>query len=99
MNLDPLRSEVVRRDEVQSEPMPEPASLSLNGPRWNPLFLILFRFLFIYWIVYILPFPVHDIPRVGHQWAKSYEDSRDEVITWTAKNVFDKTITIKTNGS
>src|SRR5439155_22360041 len=75
--------------------------------RWGLARRIAFRFVFVYLVLYNLPFPIGALPispsavtRFAYQWAvKPYQDTCDVVVLWAGKRVFDLDITVRPAGS
>src|SRR5262245_4487909 len=69
-----------------------------NRPSWGIVKSVLFRFAFVYFIVYMLPFPINAMPYVG-QVTMHFENARRQVVVWVGATVFDLEITIFPAGS
>jgi hypothetical protein len=65
---------------------------------WGAPRRILFRFVFAYWVLYILPFPLSFLfyAAVPLPW---YQDFWNTVVPWVGEQVFDVRITVLPNGS
>jgi hypothetical protein len=59
----------------------------------------LFRFGFVYLVLYMLPFPFQVTPRVGLGIGKPYQAMWDAVVPWVGKAVFHLKITVRPAGS
>jgi hypothetical protein len=69
---------------------------------WGPAKRVLFRFLFAYLVLYILPFPLdltpYDEAAVG-KIVQPYRDLWDALVPWVGQHVFGVEITVRPNGS
>jgi hypothetical protein len=73
-------------------------SESAPEPEWTLTQWILFRFAFVYFVLYIFPFPIRAVPQ-GEIVGKPYEDCWNAVVPWVGKHVFQVEITVRPNGS
>jgi hypothetical protein len=65
---------------------------------WSPLKRVAFRFVCCYFLLYILPFPINQIPGINRLtafWGKLW----DAIVMWTGANVLHVTITARPAGS
>jgi hypothetical protein len=76
----------------------QPMGLDTATPAWSPIVRILFRFSFVYFVLYLLPFPLNAIPgtEVVNQW---YQGLWDAIVPWVGSQLFHVTITVRPNGS
>ena len=58
-----------------------------SGPAWGPVKKLLFRFAFVYLILYSFPFPLYYIPYVGTA-AMGYYQIWKALVPWVGKHVF-----------
>src|SRR5262245_50111198 len=65
-----------------------------QGPAWGPVKKLLFRFAFVYLVLYNLPFPLYYIPDVD-RW---YFQIWNALVPRVAKHVFNATITVHGGG-
>src|SRR5215469_8980401 len=65
---------------------------------WGPVRRVLFRFVFVYFIVYIFPSPLNFIPFAGPI-IQPYVSVWDAVVPWVGEQVFGVEITVRPNGS
>jgi hypothetical protein len=89
--------------------MGAPSEPTTASPPWSLVGRILFRFAFVYQVLYILPFPVYllatlvPVPAVAQyvsQWVvKPYRDFWDAIVLWVGKQLFDVEITFRPAGS
>jgi hypothetical protein len=91
--MEPARAETWQPAPA-SEVTPEVAA----APAWGPVKRILFRFAFVYLLLYNLPFPLYYIPYVGEAlgWYRAFWSW---LVPWTATNVFGTVVTVRPNGS
>lgn len=69
---------------------------------WGPAKRILFRFAFVYLVLYILPFPLNLTPYVvseGWNLTQPYTDLWNAVVPWVGQHIFQTEITVRPNGS
>jgi len=80
--------------DVQKTEDPRPA------PVWGPVKKLLFRFSFVYLILYSFPFPLYyiPIPFLGTVFGWYFQGS-NKLVHWTGEQVFGVTITVQPNGS
>ena len=88
---------------------PEPTLDASDFPRWNLAQRVLFRFAFVYQVLYILPFPVRElatvvpVPSVRQflfVWVmQPYRQTWDKVVLWVGRHVFHVEITFRPAGS
>src|SRR6478736_5942137 len=85
---------------VRLEPsdVEEPVEASRPVPRWGLARRILFRFVFVYFLVYLLPFPLEYIPGVETV-TKKYLDLWNAIVPWVAGHVFHVGIPAQPAGS
>ncbi|MGA9770463.1 MAG: hypothetical protein WBV94_15600 [Blastocatellia bacterium] len=71
-----------------------------TGPRWHPAKRIGFRFVFTYFVLYIIPFPIEYLPFTTTLIQK-YTDLWQAIVPWIGKHVLHLSydITVFTNGS
>src|SRR5262249_17441432 len=71
-----------------------------DAPRWNLLQRVGFRFLFTYFLLFILPFPFNRFQPLDPV-ASRYDKAESAVVTWTAKHVLriEKPVVQLFNGS
>lgn len=78
-------------------PLPQapetPAPTNEARPRWNPANRILFRFVFVYFILYILPFPLTNILS-DEQVSSPYQKLQDVVVLWVGPHVLNTDVKI-----
>ncbi|HEX5718555.1 MAG TPA: hypothetical protein VF179_20505 [Thermoanaerobaculia bacterium] len=79
---------------LEVQPMEEPRPV----PVWSPVKRLLFRFIFVYLVLYSFPFPLYYIPYVGMGlgW---YFNLMNKLTLWAGQQVFGVTITVFPNGS
>jgi hypothetical protein len=67
-------------------------------PAWSLPRRLLFRFTFVYFVLYLFPFPLDIIPYVGviGQW---YQSLWNAIVPWVGKHLFHVDITVRPNGS
>ncbi|MBS0196088.1 MAG: hypothetical protein JSR77_04965 [Planctomycetes bacterium] len=84
---------------VESRPVSIPSPLQLPDP-WSGPRLVVFRFAFVYWLVYLFPFPLNQIPGVASLFLW-YDKSWEAFVPWFAENVLHlaNPITVMPNGS
>lgn len=70
------------------------------GVTWGPANSIMFRFAFVYFILYIFPFPITRVPwgpfariPLSESIYKSYIELWNAVVSWVGSQVFHVTIT------
>ena len=73
---------------------------------WSLARRIAFRFVFVYFVLYILPFPLNALPSLGAKagqwiwWAQQkYDVPWNHVVDWTAEHVFHVSAAVRPNGS
>ena len=77
---------------------------------WSPLTRVLFRFAFVYLVLFNLPFPLQYIPVLeklvrpsgelfSQQLLQPYEDLWNWLVPWVGQHVFGVEITVRPNGS
>lgn len=69
-----------------------------SGPVWGPVKKLLFRFAFVYLVLYNFPFPLYYIPYFGIA-AKWYFQVWNGLVSWVGKHLFNVILTIQSNGS
>jgi hypothetical protein len=67
-------------------------------PGWGLGKLILCRFVFVYLVLYMIPFPLNLIPGLEPV-SKYYDELWKAPVTWVGKHLFHVTVTVVTNGS
>jgi hypothetical protein len=67
-------------------------------PEWGRVKRMLFRFVFVYLILYIFPFPLSYIPMSGTV-LQPYVDAWNAAVPWVGEHVFGTAITVRPNGS
>jgi hypothetical protein len=67
-------------------------------PYWGPVQRVVFRFVFAYFILYILPFPLGIIPGT-QKISQLYVNLWDAVVPMVGRHVFHTEITVRPNGS
>lgn len=73
--------------------------METETPQWGPVKRMLFRFGFVYFLLYLLPFPLNVIPytyAVAEWWEQELWNS---LVTWVGWLVFEVDITVLPNGS
>jgi len=58
------------------------------NPHWGPVKRILFRFVFVYFLLYTFPFPLGFIPVYGPIIEQPYTDLWDKAMPWVGERVF-----------
>jgi hypothetical protein len=71
--------------------------LDVDTTAWSPTRRILFRFAFVYLILYLLPFPLNYFGNLFT--VQPYAAIWDAVVPWVGKHVFQTEITVRPNGS
>jgi hypothetical protein len=69
-----------------------------SSPAWGPVKKLLFRFAFVYLVLYNFPFPLFYIPYVGTV-AAWYLRIWHASVSWVGEHVFGVTTTVQANGS
>jgi hypothetical protein len=59
-----------------------------DNPTWGPVKRILFRFLFVYAVLYTFPFPLNIIPFYGEIIEQPYTDLWNAAVPWVGERVF-----------
>lgn len=72
--------------------------METETPQWGPVKRMLFRFVFVYFLLYLLPFPLNAIPYVSAI-AGPWEAGWNILVTWVGRVVFGVEITVLPNGS
>lgn len=72
--------------------------METETPQWGPVKRMLFRFVFAYFLLYLLPFPLNAIPYVSAI-AGPWEALWNVLVTWVGRVVFGVEITVLPNGS
>ena len=67
-------------------------------PAWGPVERIEFRFIFVYFVLYIFPFPLYLIPG-AQELIKLYSSLWNAIVPWVGSRLFHLTITVLPNGS
>jgi hypothetical protein len=70
-----------------------------SSSAWSPGKRALFRFAFVYLVLYNLPFPLDLIPWAGEIITKPYADLWDWLVPWFGKHLLGLGITVRPNGS
>jgi hypothetical protein len=87
--------------QMQMQPVLEtPARVVTAAPRWHAAKLIAFRFAFAYFVLYIIPFPVDQLPFTTYLMER-YADLWHAVVPWVGKHILRLSydITVFQNGS
>jgi hypothetical protein len=87
--------------QAQRLPEPEPQMQGTNPmPHWSLTKRIAFRFTFVYFVLYIIPFPLDSLPFASAVIQK-YNDLWQAIVPWVGKHLLRLSydITIFTNGS
>ncbi len=80
-------------------PTPHEGEAPQVSPAWGPARRFLFRFAFVYMVLYSFPFPLYYIPYVGHDSRVVLRTAGTPSCTWVGKQVFGVDITVEPNGS
>jgi hypothetical protein len=72
--------------------------METETPRWGPVKRMLFRLAFVYFLLYLLPFPLNVIPYVSAI-ERPWEAGWNALVTWVGRLVFGVEITVLPNGS
>jgi hypothetical protein len=88
---------------AQMQKQAEPESLTQGidpKPRWHLTKRIAFRFVFAYFVLYIIPFPVDSLPFTDTI-VQKYNDFWQAIVPWVGKHILHLSydITVFTNGS
>ncbi|MFY9820576.1 MAG: hypothetical protein WAM82_04290 [Thermoanaerobaculia bacterium] len=70
-----------------------------TSPPWSPGKRILFRFAFIYLVLYKFPFPLKEIPWAGETLIQPYKDLWDRLVPWAGKHLLGLNVKIRHGGS
>jgi hypothetical protein len=70
-----------------------------SSSAWNPVQRVLFRFAFVYLVLYNLPFPLDAIPWAGEILTQPYADLWNWLVPWFGKHLLGLDITVRPNGS
>ena len=107
--LQPIASSASEAHHTLQHPHARPLPALEPQPRWNLPRRIAFRFVFIYFILYSLPFPLQELPAsliFGEEvaakwfgWIQSYDQLWQKIVTWVGKTLFAIDITVFPNGS
>src|ERR1700759_1320415 len=84
----------LRVETPEMEAATEPRSAA---PAWGTVKRLLFRFTFIYLVLYNLPFPLTMLP--GRAIPKAYAGLWEAPVKWVGKHLFHVDITVLPNGS
>jgi hypothetical protein len=84
-----------RAETPEMEPATEARSAA--APAWGAAKRLLFRFAFIYLVLYNLPFPLSMLP--GRAISKAYNGLWEAPVKWVGKHLFHANITVLPNGS
>lgn len=66
--------------------------LTNDAPEWGPVKRLLFRFIFVYFLLFIFPFPLNVVPGAGVI-VKPYQDFWNSIVPSIGARVFDVQIT------
>src|SRR5262249_42605551 len=81
------------------EETPRPVQPPIDAPPpWSLAWRVAFRFVAVYFPLYIFPFPLDSIPK-SETVLKYYRDAVDAMVLWVGAHVFGTEITVRTNGS
>jgi uncharacterized membrane protein YphA (DoxX/SURF4 family) len=69
------------------------------SPPWSLGKRILFRFVFIYLVLYKLPFPLKEIPWAGEIITQPYKDLWDRLVPWAGKHLLGLDVAVRRGGS
>ncbi len=94
--VDKVMSDVEAQPRA-NRPKPEPIQFhaSLEPADWNLATRIGFRFAFLYFVLYNLPFPLDSVPHV----ASKYEGLWNKIVPWAGAHFLGLNITVFPNGS
>ncbi len=67
-------------------------------PPWSSAQRVLFRFAFIYLVLYNLPFPLHKIPWAGPIITQAYKDLWNRLVPWVGKHLLGIDVAIRERG-
>ena len=87
--------------QIQKQAEPEPLIEGTDSrPRWSLTTRIAFRFVFAYFVLYIIPFPVDSFP-FATAIVKNYNEFWQAIVPWVGKHILHLSydITVFTNGS
>ncbi len=85
-----------RLETPEVEPVAEARSAA--APAWGAAKRLLFRFAFVYLILYNLPFPLSALPG-ERPISQGYDGLWAPLVVWTGKHLFHVAITVRPNGS
>jgi len=85
----------LRVETPEMKPATEPGSAA--APAWGAAKRLLFRFAFVYLVLYNLPFPLTMLP--GRAIPKAYTGLWEAPVKWVGKHLFHVDITVLPNGS
>ena len=83
---------------LESPRVAEPSEAASPVVAWGPARRFGFRFLFAYFILYLLPFPVTLIPTLGRL-KRSFSEAWSPLVLWVGERLFHVQITFRHNGS
>jgi hypothetical protein len=93
--------EIDMQAQMQNQVEPEPFVQGINSkPQWSLTKRIAFRFVFAYFVVYIIPFPLDSLPFTATLLQK-YDKFWQTIVPWVGKHLLHLSydITVFTNGS
>ncbi|MEA2561738.1 MAG: hypothetical protein QOH06_3242 [Acidobacteriota bacterium] len=79
-------------------PQAQPGEEPRPAPVWSPVKRLLFRFAFVYLVLYSFPFPLFYIPYVGMIGMWTFQ-MWNKLVPWVGQQVFGVAITVFPNGS
>jgi uncharacterized membrane protein YphA (DoxX/SURF4 family) len=79
---------------LEAQPMEAPRPV----PVWSPVKRLLFRFAFVYLVLYSFPFPLYYIPYAGMAGMWTFQ-MWNKLVPWVGQQVFGVAITVQPNGS